>query len=379
VIQRELSFEPGDPVNVQDVDQSLRRVLMLGFFDEISRDFSQEDDPDETVLTIKLQERKTGSATFGLSYSSADKLVGFVEAADENFLGRGQRVNATARFGKKLQEYELGFYEPYIDKSGTSFGINLYRRSRQVQATLKDAEEVSKAQRTTNGGDITLGRPFSEFTRGRLTLKIENNSYADFEGPANPDFKDYKNRALGFGINTNTSDHPFNPTEGYKNDIYLELSPGFLRGDNQYAKLRLEHSRYFEIIDGGYVLAVRGLGGRLLGGALGENEAFKIGGGDTLRGYSYGDQNHSLAGDNMLVMNAEFRFPIVEKVTGVVFTDWGTAWSDGSLSFQDLNNSFGLGVRLDTPLGLLRLDYGWGKNEEDQRKGQFYFGVGQTF
>ena len=379
VIQRELSFEPGDPVNVQEVDQSLRRVLMLGFFDEISRDFSQEDDPDETVLTINLQERKTGSATFGLSYSSADKLVGFVEAADENFLGRGQRVNATARFGKKLQEYELGFYEPYIDKSGTSFGINLYRRSRQVQAMLKDAEEVSKAQRTTNGGDITLGRPFSDFTRGRLTLKMESNSYADFEGPANPDFKDYRNRALGFGINTNTSDHPFNPTEGYKNDIYLELSPGFLRGDNQYAKLRLEHSRYFEIIDGGYVLAVRGLGGRLLGGTLGENEAFKIGGGDTLRGYSYGDQNHSLAGDHMLVMNAEFRFPIVEKVTGVVFTDWGTAWSEGSRSFQDLNNSFGLGVRLDTPLGLLRLDYGWGKNEEDQRKGQFYFGVGQTF
>lgn len=381
VIERELSFKPGDPVNVRDVDQSLRRVLMLGFFDEISRDFSQEDDPDETVLTINLQERKTGAATFGVSYSSVDKLVGYVEASDDNFLGRGQRINATARFGKKLQEYELGFYEPYIDKSGTSFGINLYRRSRQVQDSLPDEEELSKAQRTTNGGDVTLGRPFGEFTRGRLTLRIENNKYSEFEGPVHPNFEDYRNRALGFGLHTNTSDHPLNPTEGYKNDIYLELSPGFLKGDNQYAKLRLEHSRYFEIIDGGYVLAVRGLGGRLLGGTLGENETFKIGGADTLRGYSYGakNDNHTLEGDHMLVMNAEFRFPIVEKVTGVVFTDWGTAWSDGAITLQDLNNSFGLGVRLDTPLGLLRLDYGWGKNEDDQRKGQFYFGLGQTF
>ena len=382
VIERELSFESGDPVNVHQVDQSLRRVLMLGYFDEISRDFSEEDDPDQTILTINLTERKTGSATFGVSYSTQDRLVGFVEAADENFLGRGQRVNATARFGKKLQEYELGFYEPYIDKSGTSLGVNLYRRSKQVQTLLKDHEEVSKAQRTTNGGDLTLGRPFGEFTRGRLTFKVENNLYGDSEGPVNDGFKDYKNRTIGLGLNTNTSDHPFNPTEGYKNDAYLELGTRLLGGDMQYAKLRLEHSRYFEVKDGGYILAVRGLGGRLLAGDLGGagQEAFSIGGADTLRGYPYGGHEGSLEGDHMLVMNAEFRFPIVEKVTGVVFTDWGTAWGKNeSMGLSDLANSYGLGVRLDTPLGLLRLDYGWGKNTEDERKGQFYFGMGQMF
>ncbi|HHT69412.1 MAG TPA: BamA/TamA family outer membrane protein [Firmicutes bacterium] len=379
VIERELSFEPGDPVNIHQVDQSLRRILMLGYFDEISRDFSEEDDPDETVLTINLTERKTGSATFGVSYSTVDRLVGFVEAADDNFLGRGQRVNATARFGKKLQEYELGFYEPYIDKTGTSLGVNLYRRSRQQQIVLKGETEVSSAQRTTNGGDLTLGRPFGEFTRGRLTFRVENNRYDDFSGPPNPSFEDYKNRMVGFGVNTNTSDHPFNPTEGYKNDAYLELGTRMFGGDLTYAKLRLEHSRYFEVKDGGYVLAVRGLGGRLLGGDAGR-EAFSIGGADTLRGYPYGGYEGSLVGDHMLVMNAEFRFPIFEKVTGVVFTDWGTTWNKNeSMGLQDLANSYGLGVRLDTPLGLLRLDYGWGKNVEDQRKGQFYFGIGQMF
>jgi outer membrane protein insertion porin family len=44
-----------------------------------------------------------------------------------------------------------------------------------------------------------------------------------------------------------------------------------------------------------------------------------------------------------------------------------------------VKNSFGLGVRLDTPLGLLRLDYGFGKDETDKRVGQFYFGIGHTF
>ncbi len=385
VIERELAFEPGDPVNLKQIDQSLRKVLMLGYFDEISRDFSEEDDPDETVLTINLTERKTGSATFGVSYSSTDRLLGFVEAADDNFLGRGQRVNATARFGKRLQEYELGFYEPYIDKTGTSLGLNLYRRSRTVPVTTKDLEEEKEARGTTNGGDLTLGRPFGEFTRGRLTLKLENTAYDLPEEPIKDPPIDYKNRTIGFGVNTNTSDHPFNPTEGFKNDAYLEVGTRLLGGDMKYAKLRLEHSRYFEVRDGGWIVALRGLGGRLLGGDLGQ-EAFSIGGADTLRGYPYGGYKSegqtrgTLVGDHMLVMNAELRFPVLEKVTGVLFTDWGTTWDKNeSLGLTDLANSFGLGVRLDTPIGLLRLDYGWGKNMEEERQGQFYFGIGQMF
>ncbi|HHT74289.1 MAG TPA: BamA/TamA family outer membrane protein [Firmicutes bacterium] len=388
VIERELTFEPGDVVDIKEIDRSLRRVLMLGFFDEITREFSQEEDPSETVLTINLKERKTGSATFGVAYGKPDGLVGFVEAADDNFLGRGQRINASLQLGKGMQSYEFGFYEPYIEKGGTSLGFNLYRRNSNIEKKLATTEnpdlEPLTGRKSTTGGDITLGRPFTEFTRGRLTLTAENNRYvqnlADDETEPHEDwFKDYATRIIGFGVNTDTTDHPYYPTEGYRNDVYLEMGLKMLGGDSQFAKLRLSHSRYFELFDGGYVFAVRGLGGRTLSGTLEENEEFKIGGANTLRGYSYG-ANDSLKGDNMLVVNAEFRFPIVERVTGVVFTDWGRAWdNDEKITLSELNNSFGLGVRLDTPLGLLRLDYGFGKDEENKRTGQFYFGVGQTF
>lgn len=380
VIERELSFDVGDPVNLKEIDQSLRRVLMLGFFDEISREFSQEDDPDQTVLTINLTERKTGAATFGVAYSSNDGLVGFVEVSDDNLFGRGQRINATASLGKNLNAYELGFYEPYITKGGISLGTNLYRRVNGVKTIDTDTQEETESKRTTTGGDLTLGKPLSEFTRGRLTLKMENNQYKHEQGPESGVPNDYRSRTVGFGLNTNTVDHPFFPSEGYKNDVYLELGTTLFGGSSAYTKLRLDHSRYFEVKDGGYVLAFRGVGGRLLGGHLEENDKFRIGGADTLRGYTYGDPALSLVGDNMLVFNAEFRFPIVDKVQGVVFTDWGTTWDKGEVvQLQDLKNSFGLGVRLDTPLGLLRLDYGWGKDVEDNRKGQFYFGIGQTF
>ena len=80
----------------------------------------------------------------------------------------------------------------------------------------------------------------------------------------------------------------------------------------------------------------------------------------------------------MLVMNAELRFPITDKVTGVIFTDWGTTWErrkHESGNWPTVTALFAPGYTL----GLLRLDYGWGKNEENQRKGQFYFGIGQMF
>ena len=160
----------------------------------------------------------------------------------------------------------------------------------------------------------------------------------------------------------------------------MEFGLPILGATSSYSKVRFDHSRYFEVKDGGYVLALRGLGGRLLAGSFEDDEKFKIGGAETLRGYTYGDDKLKLKGDHMLVMNAEFRFPIIEKITGVVFTDWGTTWDQGNtLSLSDVKNSFGLGVRLDTPLGLLRLDYGFGKDETDKRVGQFYFGIGHTF
>ena len=380
VIERELTFEAGDPVDIKAIDQSLRRLLMLGYFDEISREFSQEDDPDKTVLTINLKERKTGAATFGVGYSTAEGLVGFLQVSDDNFLGRGQMVKANVSLGQKVTSYEFEFYEPYITKSGISLGTSLYRRISEVKTADPDSDEETKSKRTSIGGDLTLGKPLTEFTRGRLTFKLENNTYAHEDGPIGGVPDDSKTRNIGVGLNTNTVDHPFFPTEGYKNDVYLELGTTLFGGTSAYAKLSLEHSRFFEVKDGGYVLALRGMGGRLLGGSLPEADKFRIGGADTLRGYSYGDSSLGLVGDNMLVMNAEFRFPIVEKVQGVVFTNWGTTWNQGqSFNMKDLKNSFGIGVRLDTPLGLLRLDYGLGKDAENHRKGQFYFGIGQAF
>lgn len=385
VIERELTIEPGDILDMNEVNRSLRRVLMLGFFDEINRSFVDGETPDETIMTIEVVERRTGTATFGAGYSTNDGLIGFVDVAEENFLGRGQRINAYLEIGQGQRRYELGFFEPYLDASGTSLGANVYKRDRDV--SVFESETRYEGTRHVFGGDLTLGRPLGEYTRGRVTFKAQNISYSDLtdaednplENAGNRYTDGYATRIIGTGVRTNTTDHPFFPTGGWKNDAYFELGTSLLGGDAVYTKLDLEHSRYFEVRDGGFVLGLRGMGGRRLTGTLEENELYRIGGLDTLRGYTRGAREE-LIGDKMLVVNAEFRFPIVNRVQGVVFTDWGRAWDvEESMDLTELKNSYGLGVRLDTPIGLMRLDYGWGLDEEEQRSGQFYFGIGQMF
>lgn len=380
VISRELTLKEGDVLNLNELNRSLRRILMLGFFEEVGRAFVDGDKAHETILVIQVKERKTGTGSAAIGYSTQDGVIGILEVSEENFLGRAQSIKAHLEIGRNHRVYEVGFFEPYIDSRGTSFGTNLYRRDSSVTKRLEDLEDPLEGSRVVVGGDVSVGRRFTDDTTARITLKAQNISYTiekEQEEHADQFFKDYNTRTIGLGLATNTTDHPLYPSLGYKNSVNLEVGTTLLGGSSQFSKVQVEHSRFLQVRGGGYVFAVRGMGGRVLTGRLEENELFRIGGSDSLRGYQRGDAG--LTGDKVLLFNAEFRFPIVERVQGVVFTDWGRAWDEKeTMNITDLRHSYGLGVRLDTPLGLMRFDYGWPQSGTD-RKGSFVFGLGQTF
>ncbi len=93
---------------------------------------------------------------------------------------------------------------------------------------------------------------------------------------------------------------------------------------------------------------------------------------NTVRGYDYGE----FSGDKSLVFNAEFRLPLSDNFQAVLFADWGNAWNIGeSIDVLDLKFGKGIGIRFDTPIGPIRLDYGIGEEGE----GQTYFSIGHTF
>jgi len=92
-----------------------------------------------------------------------------------------------------------------------------------------------------------------------------------------------------------------------------------------------------------------------------------LGGTDTLRGY----RDNQFKGTQMVNASLEYRFPIVKRVLGVLFTDTGSAWTDG---FPGLYSSVGIGLRMVTPVGPVRIDYGWGS-----QGGRAHFGFGGQF
>lgn len=140
-----------------------------------------------------------------------------------------------------------------------------------------------------------------------------------------------------------------------------------LQGDFDYKKFNFEDRHYFKV-GHAQVLATRASLGYATGD-MPENALFTAGGTDTLRGF----RDDQFEGKRLLLGTVEYRYPIVNKVSGAVFTDFGNAWAD-KYDLGDIKVSYGVGVMMDTPLGSIRLDYG-----RSSQGGRTHFSFGGQF
>lgn len=366
VIRREFTVQPGEFLNVYQLEEDLRRVLHLGFFDEVRRAYKPVPDTDKFDVEVEVVERLTGTAGFGGGYSTADGFLGYLEYSEENFLGRGERFNIRSEFAQRKTSYDLGFYEPYLMGSKTSFGINLYNKSSDRVEYDKN-EELGYQERRA-GGDISLGRPIGPYTRGLMTLKIEDSAITPDE-ESSIEATSNKTRSLSLHSRTDTTDHPFYPVSGMRANLSAEFAGDFLGGDTRFTKYVGETSRYFKVGRADQVLAFRLVGG-LAHGDLPLQEEFRVGGAETLRGYKYSE----LRGDRMVYANAEYRFKIAKMLQGAFFVDAGQAWKNAEGQPDRFKVGYGAGLRLDTPLGIMRFDYAIG-----EKGGGMFFSIGPSF
>ncbi|MCG8531913.1 MAG: BamA/TamA family outer membrane protein, partial [Desulfovibrionales bacterium] len=365
VIRRELDIKPGEVFNLNQVQLDLRNIYNLGLFEDVKPRIEQaQEGSNEVNLVIEVDEKKTGNLNTGAGYSSKDGWFGYVEVAEQNLFGRAQRVGFKWEFGQ-VSNYELSFYDPWAFGKEFSFGIDLYNTTSK---NVKDAVKDSKYTKNSKGGSIQIGKPLAEDITGLLKFKYENT----FTNWDDPNIEDEKGDTRSLTLTTvrDTTDNPFAPTTGSKDIASIEYAGQILGGDYDFTKYRLEMRRYFPGFKDDHTWAFR-LKGGLGTGDLPFHEEFKIGGGETLRGYD----SNSLSGDRMLLANAEYRFPIVKSLQGAVFVDAGNSWvKDAELKFEDLKFSVGAGVRMNTPIGQIRLDYAFGEDG-----GMPHFSIGQTF
>lgn len=380
VISRELyQLEKGKPFNINKVKRSVQRVYNLGYFEDVNMKLVPGRQPNAVVLELAITEQKTGTFSIGAGYSNSDGLIGIFGLGDKNFLGIGDQVNVQLEFGGKANDgnnYEFSYVRPWLDDKQTSIGFNIYDMTNRYNDYNDDGDLWSVYDRNRKGFDITLGRPSGEYVQNYITYKNREDSY--IEHVSHEDLSDGsaahnqyladnfgKTKSLTLSRIYDSRDNVFNPTEGTRLSLNAEFAGKTFGGDFDFNKYTVEDRNYWKV-GPEHVIALRVTGG-YADGKMPESGRFAVGGSDTLRGY----EDSQFKGDKMLAASVEYRFPIVNKVQGVVFSDLGNAWEGEGYKLNDLKSSVGVGVRVSTPIGPIRLDVA--KGEEGTRT-HFSFG-----
>ncbi len=368
VIMRELrDLEKGQVLNINDIKQSYQKIYKLNYFKEIKPELKRADNESNRVnLVINMTEKKTGTLNFGAGYSTKDAWLGFINVKEKNLLGKGQTIGFEWEFGG-TDSYSLNFYEPWLFGNPTSFGFSIYDQTSDYE--YNDEYEYTEKSR---GGSISFGHALNEAWDGTVKYKIEDNDI-EWEDDVPVSYEDESGsiRTLTLKADKDTTNHPFNPTQGSIDTLSVEYAGSFLGGDYDFTKYNFDFRRFYPGFKSGQAWALR-LKAGFSEDDLPTSEQYKLGGSQNLRGYD----SYTFYGDDMLLLNLEYRFPVADKFTGVVFGDAGNTWeSSGDIDLGDLHHSLGLGVRMNTPIGQIRLDYGWNEDGE----GMPHFSIGQTF
>jgi outer membrane protein insertion porin family len=401
VIRRELRIKPGDKFDGDKLRRSKERLQNLGFFDELSYDTEDTDTFNKKDLVVEVKEAKTGAFSFGGGYSTVDDFLGFIEVEQKNFdwknfpyfTGGGQDLKVRASFGTVSSGFDLSFTNPWIFDYPVSFGFDAYKRihKRESDVGYGYDEDVT-------GGDLRLGKELSEYVSSSLTYRFDMIDISNVDSSSTGDLKAEEGTnnisSLEFGLSFDNRDNIF---DTHKGDIFsgsLQAAGGPFGGNKDFYKFFGRASHYWPL----WKKSVVEFRGRLgLGDAFGDSESIPIyeryfaGGAYTIRGYNErkigpidAGSDEPLGGESMIVGNIEYTYPVFDFMKAAVFYDTGNVWAKASkIGSGGFKSSYGLGVRVKTPIGPLMLDYGIPLNKEPGKDskggGRLHFSVSHGF
>lgn len=399
VITREMKLKKGKPFNAKDARRSMQRIYNLGYFEDVNVKLNPGKEPNSVEVEISVVEMNTGTFGIGAGYSNADGFIGMISIGDKNFRGTGDKVNIRWEFGgEDNKNYDFSYTKPWIDDKETTATINLYDITNEYADYNIDGNEIARYDKKRRGQELTFSRKTdNEFISNYVTLKNRDDIYkgmADgYENDKDQYYEDvfnssgyYENwmpataaerRKENFGVTRSITvgrifdsrDNIYDPHEGKR--IAYSLEWAGLGGDFDFTKFTADYRYYYRA--GGESVWALNLGAGYADGDMPLSQRFSMGGSDTLRGY----EDDQFRGNSMLKATLEYRFPIIKKVQGVLFTDNGYAWDKRHEDEFDLGlikNSFGVGLRINSPLGPVKLDYGYGDDG-----GKFHFSFGGQF
>ena len=401
VIDREIEIQPGKIFNVKEYDATVDNLMRLGIFKNVKYEArSIPGDPEGIDLILLIDEDRTAELQGGVAYGSETGLMGTLSLKDSNWRGKNQQFGFTfEKSNKDYTGFALDFYDPWIkDTDRVSWGWGAYKTD------YGDEDSILFHEIDTVGFKVNIGKGLGKNFTLSLGTKVEYIKEKHEDGKlrkANNDKWYYKEKnkwreiegvddkywlwSIYPYISYDTRNNYLNPTSGLYAKWQIEggHAGGYKSGNfgNTTLELRTYHKGLFK----NNTFAYKVVGG-IASNSTKESQKFWVGGGNSLRGYDGG----FFKGSQKLVATIENRTQLNDIIGIVVFADAGRAWKQNGRdpSYTRDNNHFGhnigttagVGIRLNTPIGPLRFDFGWpvgNKMDDDGMK--FYFNMGQSF
>ncbi|MBD1858855.1 BamA/TamA family outer membrane protein [Leptolyngbya boryana CZ1] len=430
IITRELELKPGQVFNRQILERDFQRLFGLGLFEDLRPSLDVGEDRRKVVLVVNAVEKNTGNIGLAGGFSSASGFFGSLSYGQQNVGGNNQKLNAEVQIGQRDQQYELSFTDPWIagDPYRTSYTLSVFRR-RTISLIFDGGdpevrlgnEDRDRPRINRTGGGISFARPLSRnvFERAEWTaslgLQYQRVTATDADGirrrvdelgnPLTFDPSGKDDLFTGQLVLRRDRRNDFlQPTGGSVLQFSTEQSLPIGSGSIFFNRLRGSYSFYIptrltkftpECRDRdtrrvdlqnqpqgrcAQAFAFNIQGGTILGDVP-PYEAFPLGGTNSVRGYDEGDVG---SGKSYLQATAEYRFPIFSIISGALFVDAATDLGSGDKvpgnpagvrGKPGSGLGYGVGVRVRSPLGPIRIDFGW----NDQGGNNIRFGFGERF
>lgn len=437
ILTREMRTKPGEALNRDKLQADLRRIFGLGLFEDVQVALEPGQDPSKVVVNLNVQERKTGNFSAGAGFSSNSGLFGTASYTQNNLGGNNQKLNTQVQVGTREFLFDASFTDPWIatDPYRTSYTVNLFNRLTRPLVFDGGSPDINLGDTGNTGpftnpivggngqtqvfgdtgitprvnrlgGGVTFSRPFTKdpdkvatawvasagIQYQRVSIRDEDFNIAKFDVLGNN--LSFSGRGsddlflIQLGISRDLRNDPADPTKGSVLRVGVDQALPIGLGSINFTRLRASYSYFIPVklinfTKGPQALAFNVQGGTVIGD-LPPYEAFTLGGGSSVRGYDEGEVG---SGRSFLQASAEYRFPLLKflgGIGGVLFVDYGTnlgTQSDvpgqpGIVRGKPGDGlGYGVGLRVKTPIGPVRLDYGWTIDGGSR----FQFGFGQRF
>jgi len=396
VIRRELAVKPGDIFDTTLVDVSRKRLENLNYFSRVDMSPADTIVPGRKDLNVIVEEKRTGSFNFGLGFSTIDSLVGFAELQQSNFdlfnfpsfVGGGQRFRIRGQYGLERKDFVVSLTEPWFLGYKVSVGGEAYYREANYLSDVYD--------QTNYGVALQARKQLWRALSGQIEYRIEGIRIFNVnDSSAGTVIQDsagtYTRSAVTGGLTWDTRDSLFLTRKGELIEFDTFIAGGGLGGDVQDYGISLKAAKYFPLpwdlifLLKGELSFVDSWGGA---NDVPIFDRLYLGGANNLRGFNFREvgpvdqYNNPIGGNSLGYMTAEITFPIITRVRGAVFSDLGYV-NPGSydLGWSNLNADIGIGLRLDLPIGPIRVDYGYPiiYDSFNGPPGKFNFNIGYQF